>query len=214
MDYHKVDQKDNMKVSVDQKDKLVRPKSEPMLQTRPKLNKGLFGRLVHGLVGPGGLKQVGKHVVMDIVWPGVKVMIADSVTSGINMVLFNGDPRGGRVTTKTSEWGSTRRTPYDKQYGYGPPDIKPVTGRSYSASDYADEYAIASKTDAADVLNSLIASAEKFGAVSIADYYDKIRVPTTFTDNNYGWNHEDLKYCDVVRGRDGWIIKFPPVHLI
>ena len=48
---------------------------------------------------------------------------------------------------------------------------------------------------------------ETYKMVTVADFYDLVGVTCDYTDNNYGWT--SLRSAEVVRVRDGYIIKLP-----
>ena len=48
---------------------------------------------------------------------------------------------------------------------------------------------------------------ETYGFVTVADLYDMVDLTPPYTANKYGWTN--LRNADVVRIRDGWIVKLP-----
>ena len=48
---------------------------------------------------------------------------------------------------------------------------------------------------------------DTYGIVTIADFYDLAGVTGDYTTNNYGWTN--IRNAEVVRVRDGYIIKMP-----
>ena len=100
MKYDKIEPKDNMNVTNKKEvDKdIIRPKMERIVMTDPvKPKRGLFSRLIHGAFGPDGFRKIGAYIGQDIILPAIKNIVADSITSGINMALFgeNHPPRSG-----------------------------------------------------------------------------------------------------------------------
>jgi hypothetical protein len=64
------------------------------------------------------------------------------------------------------------------------------------------------ESDALDVLNSMLEIIEKYGYVSIADYYDLAGVAgNVYTNTKYGWL--DLKDAKVIDSMDGYKISLP-----
>ena len=53
---------------------------------------------------------------------------------------------------------------------------------------------------------------ETYGLVSVADFYDLVGVTGDYTDNKYGWT--DLRNANVIRVRDGYMIKLPRALLL
>lgn len=182
-----------------------------------KRKKGLMERLVGGLAGPDGVKSIGAYVGQDIIVPAFKNIIADSVTSAINMMMF-GDggarsggyrPHSGYSTPKTPRTNYTNRY-QPTQHQPGPKIAKPSQGRMNAVEDYTIE----DRRQAMDVLNKLQYDADIYGTVSVADYYDLIGAETTWTHNTYGWYLEHLVNVKVRPVRGGYILSLPPVvHL-
>ena len=224
--YNEIEVKNNMKV--ENEEEVTATVSEKkdlkkVVSTQPKkVKKGLVSRLVTGVLGPEGLPSIGSYVNDEIVKPAIKNIIVDAVTSGINMIMYGekGGPRTGGYgggyrpngyqpsnyrprTNYTSQYNSQQPTP---QTHYEP-NIRPAR---YGVEDYI----IADRYDAAQVLNTLVESADMYDSVSVADYYDLIGVPSKYTDNSYGWTIDSISRASVVPVRGGYVIKFPPVEVI
>ena len=50
---------------------------------------------------------------------------------------------------------------------------------------------------------------ERYGMVSVVDFYDCISQPSKYTDQKYGWR--DLSSATVIRVNGGYSIQFPKV---
>ena len=57
------------------------------------------------------------------------------------------------------------------------------------------------RADAEEVLDSMLATIDKYGIVSVADMYDLVGITGNYTDNKYGWT--DLRSARIERERDG-----------
>lgn len=230
-DYNKIEAKDNMKVDNNQEETMeVREtpeKIKPILSEAPKKRKkGLMERLVVGFLGPDGLPGIGAYLNEEIILPSLKNILVDSVVSGINMAVFGerGASSGfGRPTQSTGNYGykperdySTRTSRYtSRQPAPTRRDVSRV--EPIRASRYGvDDYPIPSRQDANYVLTALTEHADKYDAVSVADYYDMITVPSVHTDHNYGWTFDNILKATVapIRGGGGYSINFPPVEVI
>ena len=53
-------------------------------------------------------------------------------------------------------------------------------------------------------MNELI---DNYGMATVADFYDLAGLTGEYTSNNYGWTN--IRSAEVVRARDGYIIKMP-----
>lgn len=223
--YNKIEVKDNMAINKEEENKEEGTPKEEKIQldkivsTEPKkVKRGLFGRLVTGLVGPDGLPGIGSYVNEEIVKPAIKNIIVDAVTSGINMVMYGekgGPHRGGYRPHSSSRHNYAPRTNYGSNYrSNSASDAQPAERIARPSRQGVEEYIINDRHDASQVLVSLTEYADRYDAVSVADYYDLIGAPSKYTDNNYGWTIDTITRASILPVRGGYIIKFPPVELI
>lgn len=224
MDYNEIEvKKDNTKK--EESTEVVKPKMDAIVTKKPKaIKKGLMERLVVGVLGPDGIPAIGNYLGKEIVLPAVKNIIVDSITSGINMVMFGGESRqGGNTPTNyggpaSNHWSRPNTTNYSQNYkpktNYTPNHpttyAKPVERRS----NRVDDYVIPDRNEAIGVLDTLNEQVVLYGSVSVADYYDMIGIEPSYTDNTYGWTTDDLAHASVVPTRGGYILKLPPVVVI
>jgi hypothetical protein len=220
--YNEIEVKDNMKVDaeVDNNEEVVaavekKPLTKIVSVQPKKVKRGLFSRLITGLVGPDGLPSIGAYVNEEIIKPAVKNIIYDSITSGLSRAL-NMDYRNPR-----GHHGSVRRdnrpaTNYSTKFAPSVRDREREEERRVVRSPkYAvDDYVIPERQDAAHVLVSLKENADMYDVASIADYYDLIGVPTQHTDHNYGWTIDSIVHATIMPVHGGYVIKFPPVEVI
>lgn len=219
--YNKIEQKPVEDQDEEQEIEEVKEKKEPIVnEPVKKRKKGLMERLVGGLAGPDGARGIGQYVKEDIVVPAIKNIIADSITSGINMMMFGeqGRPTNTRNSNARYQGNVGGRTNYNKVYRgpsksdyYGrnePPTRKPVP-----RGGTVEDYVIDNRHDALAVLDRLQADAEMYGVVSLADYYDLVGVETAYTHNEWGWDEQMLQ-INLRPVRGGYIIPLPqPIHL-
>lgn len=218
--YNKIKPKDNMKVENKEEEKVEEPKEKKNLQkvvdvAPKKVKKSLIGRLVTGILGPEGVSGIGSYVNDEIIKPAIKNIIVDSVTSGINMIMYGdrGPNRGGgRLYHNQSSYRP--RTRYTNHYTSQQPEPAKERKTHRSARYGVEDYLITDRYDATHVLTSLTENADMYGSVSAADYYDLIGVESVYTDNNYGWTLESINKATIMPTRGGYIIKFPPVEII
>lgn len=219
--YNEVEQTDNMKIKEEVSEERVEKKTlEKVVSVQPKkVKRGLVGRLVSGVLGPEGAAGIGEYITEEIIKPAVKNLIVDSVTSGINKLMY-GDKVGGGYRPynsggyqRQSYGGGYQRTNYSSRYTqHNPEPAQPRTaGRPRHG---VEEYLIEERNDAAHVLVTLTENADMYGHVSVADYYDLIGVASVYTDNQYGWTIDSINRASIVPVRGGYIIKFPPVEVI
>lgn len=70
-----------------------------------------------------------------------------------------------------------------------------------------DDIILSSRAEAEKVLTSMDDLIDKYGLISVADYYDLVDVSSQYTDNHYGW--DDIRSARVVRVSNGYMIKLP-----
>lgn len=217
--YNEIEVKDNMKVEEENKEEGVQKEKkhlDKVVTSQPKkVKRGLIGRLITGLVGPDGLPGIGTYVNDEIVKPAIKNIIVDAVTSGINMVMYGergGAPRGHRPNIGSRNTHAPR-TNYSRMSDSHSQPAERIE-RARPVRQGVEEYVIADRHDASQVLISLTEYADRYDAVSVADYYDLIGAASKYTDNNYGWTIDAITRATILPVRGGYVIKFPPVEVI
>lgn len=182
-----------------------------------KVKKGLLERLVVSFIGPEGAPAVGRYVMREVVTPAIKNIVADSVTSGINAMMFGRDGRPGNNSyhKATGYYSQNRsgsrnsRTQYNRaSSGYhgsesGPQDDIPVRGNRFNSEDYS----LPDRNEALSVLDALNDQIEQYGLATVADFYDLIGITSDFVDHSWGWS--DLSTAQVRVYRDQFVISLP-----
>lgn len=144
------------------------------------------------------VSKVKEYIFMDVLVPAVKKAISDIITNGIDMILYG---EAGR-TRKPN--GAADKVSYRRYY-----DERRDTPRSSvtrSTYDY-DNITLATRGEAEAVLDQMQDIITDYRMVSVADLYDLVGVTGSYTDNKYGWT--DIHTAEVIRVRDGYILKLP-----
>lgn len=145
--------------------------------------------------------NVKSYVFMDVLVPAIKKAVSDIVVDGINMILY-GDTAAGRDKKRGRSGYVSYRDYYD---GKG---SERTRDRSVRTSRYDfDDIILDTRGEAEDVLTRMDELLEAYGIVSVADMYDLVGITCEYTDNKYGWTN--LRNADVVRVRDGYMLKLP-----
>lgn len=143
------------------------------------------------------LASASKKAFTDVITKGID-MLGDVFKNCIDVALY------GEVQTHTKK-GSAHKVSYGSYYD------KPAT-RTQRAGvrnvfDY-DDVIFETKGDALMVLDAMQDIIDQYQIVSVGDLYELSEVSTTnYMVNNYGW--KDISSADVVRVRDGYMIKLP-----
>lgn len=149
------------------------------------------------------IENVGSYVVSDILIPSLKKLIVDVVTDGVNMIFYGetGGPRQKSTASKVSYqryYDDRNRQPM--QYSN--------IHRTRTGYEYED-IVLSSRGEAESVLERMNELVDMYGMVTVADMYDLVGVTGQYTDNAYGWTN--VRNADIVRIRDGYVIKLPKV---
>lgn len=143
-------------------------------------------------------KNIKSYVIGDVLIPAFKKAISDIVTNGIDMILYG----GSMGKTKRS---SADRVSYRNYYD------EPRTSREKTYSDTRfsfDEVIVDSRGEAEEVLARMDEIIEQYQVVSVADLYELAGIRNdNYMTHKYGWT--SIRNADVVRIRDGYLIKMP-----
>lgn len=148
------------------------------------------------------VKNVKSYIIGDVLIPAMKKAISDIVTNGIDMILYGGARPGKRSTAD--------RVSYSGYYG-GSSIRETKTVSSYNGYSFND-IVLANRGEAQEVLDRMDELISSYGVVSVADLYDLVGITGSWTDNKYGWTN--LRDADVIRVRDGYMIKMPRAKVI
>lgn len=147
------------------------------------------------------LKSVSSHVCSDVLIPGVKKILYDVLTGGLNTLLFGGRGIGsnsGSVASRVSY-----RDCYTRSYDDRRPLDRPRAATAYSYDDIIFE----SRSEAVEVLTRMDELMEKYKMVRVADLYDLVGMTGNYTDNKYGWTN--IASAEIVPVAGGYMIRLP-----
>lgn len=144
-------------------------------------------------------RSVGETVLWDVVIPTVKNLISDTVTRGIESMLYGGDSR------------PRSRNSYSDYSGYSRPKgnrDRPTERRDRRSARHAEpernEIIFDSRSDANDVIDRMSDLIDQYGQASLADLNALIGASSNFIDDNWGWT--DMGSFDVRQVRDGFML--------
>lgn len=192
-----------------------RARKEALVQSATVRKKGVIERLVGGLLGPNGLRAIGAYVGHEIIIPMAKNAFVDSMNTGIHMAVFKDEPQTNRRNNpgwNNRQHQNTNRVQYNQSYQNN--QVKQYQSSNAMTTVYTiREVVFPNREEALMILDSMMNEIDKYGQVSVADYYDWIGLGDgTFADVSYGW--EDLTRARVVSVRGGYAISLPPVGVI
>ena len=142
-------------------------------------------------------KNIKSYVFGEVLIPAIKKAISDIVTDGIDMILYGGSKPGSKRSTADRV---SYRNYYDRD--------NRAPARTNSIYSYED-IILDSRGEAEDVLLRMDELIEAYKVVSVADLKDLVGISGPYTDNKYGWTN--IRNAEIVRVRDGYMIKMPRV---
>lgn len=164
-----------------------------------------LGRRIADTFTGDDMHSVGAYIVLDVLVPAAKAMIADAASQGVERFLF-GDSR-----PRVSQGRSNHYTSYNRMYSATGTtnrreEPRTLSQRARATHDFG-EVILGSRGEAEDVLDRLGALVDQYDVATVADLYELVGITGTFTDAKWGWS--DLRGSDVRRVRDGYLLVLP-----
>lgn len=170
---------------------------EPVAKAR--IKRESTARKVVGEIIREDARSVGETVLWDVIIPTVKNLISDTVTRGIESMLYGGDSR------------PRSRTSYSDYSGYSRPkgNRDRSTDRrerrsARQAEPERNEIIFDSRSDANNVVDRMSDIIDQYGQASLADLNALIGASSNFIDDNWGWT--DMGSFNVRQVRDGFML--------
>lgn len=168
----------------------------------------------------GELQITAKYVATDVLLPAIKNLVVDATSKGIERVIYGeAAPRRrpqGPQQPRVSYNSPINRGYQPQQYQRGNlnnvvmlPDQPPFGGRGRKTQAIG-EIILSTRKEAEDVLERLNDLIDKFDVASVADLCEITGLPSSYTDNNWGW--ANLTFVKVRQIREGFVIDFPPAE--
>lgn len=168
----------------------------------------------------GSFKDFGRHIVMDVVAPGLRDVAAEGLHASIDQTV-GGGRRSMNMPTTSVAGGIFGRvmTNYNQQpssvLGMHRPDPRQaapsVPQPQYNEDDF-EQLFIANRGDAEIVVDTMLDLLQEYGKVSIANVKGILGKSSLWTDNDWGW--KDLNGIAPRRHHGGYVIDLPrPVSL-
>ena len=149
---------------------------------------------------------VKNFAIQDVLIPSIKKAIVDIVTNGINMFMYG-------ETKKSSDTPWSSKVSYTGYYKDDKTNVVQRAERRYSEGFDYDKYSFKTRGDAELVLSSMDEILDRFGFVSVGDFYDLAGITTdNYTVYKYGW--KDLQMARIEYRYDGYVIKLPRATLV
>lgn len=149
-------------------------------------------------------QSIGDFILVDVVIPAVRNLIADTIKGGTDRVLY-GQSRARRGVGIGGEPRSLR-TRYDRMADDRGEPRRMMSRESRARHDF-DEVTLDDRAEAIEVVEALITRVSRYGSASVSDLYDLVGVTGSYADQKWGWT--DLTTADVRQSRGGWLLDLP-----
>lgn len=195
------------------KEKAVEPEKniEKVIAGEVVVQKKSLGRKIKDLFVEADFKSVVRYVTGDVLLPAARNMIVDASTKGIERVIY-----GESAMRRRSIGGGTRfmyHSPINRgPYREAPPSRAPGGFVPGPRRQSRDDLILSSREEAELVVQSMNDIVDQYDVVSVADLNDLVGLPTSHTDNRWGWNQ--LGNLQIRQIREGYLIDFPPAEPI
>lgn len=216
-DYNDV-KKNPVKPATEKEEKVEEHTKLKPVTTAKKRKKGLLERFVVAMIGPEGIPSVTSYLNKEIVVPAIKDVIANSVSAGVNMMVYGrdqaGERRGGYRNYNSYQSPTYNRPTRNYQSSYNAQRQAPIEREPVRRSNMfrSTDYIMNSRQEALEVLDMLRENLDNYGLVTLADFFDLIGVESQYVDNNYGW--QDLTNVTIVPVRGGYTLSLPNVDVL
>lgn len=173
---------------------------EPTLRKRP-LRKKFSNTFV-----AGDPKSALQYVMLDVLIPAARDMIADTGRGLIEKIIY-GDSSRYRGNTPPQS-GPTGYVTYNR-FAMGNRQSGPqrAMSRQARARHDFDEIVLSERSEAEDVIDNLFEAVSRYGSVSVADLYTLVGASSTHVDTKWGWTN--LRGAGVSRVRGGYLLDLP-----
>lgn len=169
----------------------------PVVKAR--IKRESTARKVVGEIIREDARTVGETVLWDVIIPTVKNLISDTVTRGIESMLYGGDSRP-RSKTSYSDYSGYSRPKGSRDH----PSERRDRRSTRHAEPERNEIIFDSRSDANDVIDRMSDLIDQYGQASLADLNALIGASSNFIDDNWGWT--DMGSFNVRQVRDGFML--------
>ena len=161
----------------------------------------------------GSAEGAGQYVLLEVIVPAVRDVIADAVSQGVERLIF-GETRSASRRTGARPSGTSSYVSYNKYASTTPgwrrdprePTREPISQRARASHDFR-EIILATRVEATEVIDRLDDLITRYGQATVSDLYDLVGLEGKFTDEKWGWTR--LDGADIVRVREGYVLKLP-----
>lgn len=161
-------------------------------------------------------RGVIESVMGDILVPALKDMVADSVSQGIERMIFGDARPRRRPSSGSGSFGNSNHSSHTNYTRYsGSSRREERSNRSIPRSrpsNNFDDVILKDRNEANTVLDQLVDILERYEFASVRDLYELIGEPFHHTDEKWGWSN--LRTARVRVVSNGYLLDLPPTEAI
>ena len=190
------------------------------IATGRKVKQSFWNRVLSEFIADD-IHSIGDYILRDVIVPAAKTAISDTITNGIDRLLFGETRNHGYTGSNTIR----HITPYSSLYSnvssnkivkYNESQQTRGIGR-YSYQDILipftpEETHNETKAKAIEILTRMKIYLDRYNVVSVGDLYDAVGEIPDKIDQDWGWYNLDGAY--IQNSREGFIIRMPKVESI
>lgn len=190
-----------------------KPKITPVVTEGVTRRKKPLGKKAAEFFGGGDAKGVAAFVLIDVLLPAAKDMLADAVSQGAERMIYgearSTSRRGRRGGSSGGAFGdfAYNRVSDDRHRSSRREDPRPSLSRKARNNFDFDEIVIETRVAATNVIDQMYALLSQYGVVTVADLYDLVDFESNHADKRFGWTA--LTGAGVDRIRNGYVLDLP-----
>lgn len=146
------------------------------------------------------------YIFGSVLIPAVKKLMSDIVKDGIDILLYGDTLRSSRDRDYRDRYSNGATYVSYRSYSDRDRDDRERRRESRYAYDYK-ELIFDNRSDAKEVLDTLLDILDTYDSVSVGDLYDAVGMSHNYTDNDYGWTN--LSSAEVVCIRGDYMLRLP-----
>jgi hypothetical protein len=156
----------------------------------------------------GDMKTAIHYVIFEVLFPAARETISESVSQGIDKLIFGERRRGG---FRNPPSGPTGYVSYNRYaMGSSSPSAHRAMSRQARARHDFDEIILESRVEAEEVIDRLFDLVSRYESATVADLYELVGLSSSHTDHKWGWT--DIRGAGVSRIRGGYLLDLPEPH--
>lgn len=168
----------------------------------------VWKRLVRGVVADEPT-SVGEFLLLEVLLPGIRDVIFDLGSKGLERSLY-GDGRRGNVVSSVRGGRSRFATRYDRMADERERP-RSLSDRARNTHDF-DDLILDSRSEALEIIDGLMHLINQYGQASVRDLLDLAGVTAQPFDAGWGWT--SLDSADVRQVRNGFLLILPPTVVL